>query len=108
MAGDVHRRTECPRMVCCRLDAPAKDLVRVVAHGDQVLLRRLSQGRDVVIFINDRVADEQHAVVLHGLDERKGAVNGAWHNNAPSAHSEEPSRNSTYQYRSPDHYSNSQ
>ena len=55
-------------MICNRNRAAGELLFRIVANSKNVALAGLSQGRRVVVLINDRIADHQYLQIGKGCD----------------------------------------
>ena len=74
---DLHRLAEARDMVGRGNDAAGKLLAALEQRGDDVFLRGLSERRDVLVFVDDGVADQHDVHVLHLVDQLQQAVGAA-------------------------------
>src|SRR5262249_51209214 len=66
---DVHLRAERGNVIGRGKDTPRKGLEILKPGGDDAFLRWLAHGQYVLIFIDDRIADQHYAVVFYAIDE---------------------------------------
>src|SRR5258706_5278896 len=69
--NDVDLSAERGDMVCCGEDAAGEQFVVLIARGDNVFFWRLANREYVLILVDDRVANENHAIVADSVEERQ-------------------------------------
>src|SRR5260370_41080666 len=65
---DVNFPAEGSDMIRGRKDTPREYLFVLIPRRDDVFLGRFSHRDDVLVFVDDGVADENHAIVVDRLD----------------------------------------
>src|ERR1700730_7633559 len=76
-SDDVNFLAERSHMIGGGENAPGEYLIVLVARRDDVFLGRLTHRNDVLIFIDDGVADEDDAVVLYLFDKAEDRIEAA-------------------------------
>src|SRR6516225_5347585 len=56
-------------VVCRRKNAACKHLVVLVACRDDILFRRFADRQHILVFVDDRVTDDKHAIVAYPVEQ---------------------------------------
>ena len=74
---DVDLLAERRNVIGRREHAAGKQFAILVAGRDHVLLRSLVHRQDVLILVDDGIADHKHAVIAHAVDQLQKLVEAA-------------------------------